>query len=845
MRVVASRKQSSVEVVGGISRREKRVAPTTRARRRVSAPARRSRTSFACVIAAPRPSLAMFRSVVFVRARDADDATRRIVPTSVVTARRGDARRATRDDAMPRDAIDGVARVLRARLGVKTTRELRMVLGVALAMTTLVAHALAKTSRSTLVNVPVASVVTAVCVVVVSALARGGERRSSRRERRWGAATRGDETREAAATRNIKASVEELLSDYPEVFAAWGEVREKIITEYVVSLWYESMTDDLDVPNAIRIILDGAFAELARRAREMDLVSFALREIPDVLSQSLESYRSAREEVGESEFRKLCAEDAEDVLACVLRKQGELHPAVSGEIETTRALRALSLVMSDALMDGEFASGLTTALVRELIVVSLLRPLLRFAEPRWANRGVLYLTGTNVDYDEEEVKDMLSIESEGTTVVDDSANVSERRSETNASATHSRTASDSIDAALTGLYSDFKLSARITGAEIVGSGSSSYAVYLVTVNTNEDQTWVVPRRFRNFETLHRRLRDVDREATNGLEFPSKSWIRTSLSGVFMETRRKALDTYMKSILASKSLAESSELFTFLDARPGIYDPDRGSIAPELMKTMTEAMEGMATMVSNSTSDLMGGGETVDEDRAPGEAPTLGSKKPPRHTRMSSMYKEPTPTVPSVNSSSIEPTSKTTRSESASETNGDGEDEDAFVAEVESCMNGPVLDLFECVFTLRSKPMMRRALVSLVRQTIEFFFSIERSISKRFRDFRSAGSMARALSWIRRVVWPESPYPPDTPARLAREAETARQALLGVFTNETVQTIMGTRASARAALDVYSLLQSPTCCRHIGFVALEAFIVSLFPEVIAHAASKDLERALEA
>ena len=64
-------------------------------------------------------------------------------------------------------------------------------------------------------------------------------------------------------------------------------------------------------------------------------------------------------------------------------------------------------------MDGEFASGLTTALVRELIVVSLLRPLLRFAEPRWANRGVLYLTGTSVDYDEEEVKDTLSIESEG------------------------------------------------------------------------------------------------------------------------------------------------------------------------------------------------------------------------------------------------------------------------------------------------------------------------------------------------------------------------------------------------------------------------------------------------
>lgn len=38
-------------------------------------------------------------------------------------------------------------------------------------------------------------------------------------------------------------------------------------------------------------------------------------------------------------------------------------------------------------------------------------------------------------------------------------------------------------------------------------------------------------------------------------------------------------------------------------------------------------------------------------------------------------------------------------------NGDGEDEDVFVVEVESCMNGFVFDFFECVFMLCLKLMM--------------------------------------------------------------------------------------------------------------------------------------------
>lgn len=709
------------------------------------------------------------------------------------------------------------------------------------------ASALACTPTSVVLNLPLSAALTAFGVVVVTALARASERedwgvRRTSWRMRWGTKElQGDERSHA-----IKDSVEMIVRNFPEVWAAWLELREKIMCDYVTAMWYDSLTDDSEFPNALRTILDGAFATLSKRAREVDLVSIALREIPDVLSQSLEAYRSARGEIGEEEFRKLNPEDADDVLACALRKQNELHPAVSGEVESTRALRALAKVMASALLDDDFASPLTMSLVRELLVVSLLRPLFGFCKPHWANRGVLFVTGQEVDYGDDRKSPTLDAE-----VNLDVASRSESGEPYSVSTQHSRSASgNSSDVAPNGLYSDFKMVARVTGGEIVGSGNSSYAVYLVTVSTSENQTWVVPRRFRNFENLHRRLRDVDKVAVSSLNFPSKSWIKTSLSGAFIESRRKALDEYLRAVLANNKLADSNEVLTFMDARPGIYDPERPSaVAPELMKTMSEAMEGVASIVSSyamgesteSAADREAA-TTTDKGKDDTTEPlheSRSTKRPPRHRRISSMY-EDSAQEPASTAISTTPI----WSDSGSDVI-EGDEQDSFVADVELCMQGPVLELFESVFSLRSKPMMRRALVTLVRQTIAFIFSIERSISKRFREFRSAPTMARTIDWIRRVVWPEVPYPADTPERLACEAETARQALLSVFTNQNVQTIMGTRASARAAQDVYALLQSPTCCRHVGFVVLETIVIALFPEILSVAAEKSTECASSA
>lgn len=162
-------------------------------------------------------------------------------------------------------------------------------------------------------------------------------------------------------------------------------------------------------------------------------------------------------------------EDAELVLAETLVKREELHPAVSGAVvtkQTTHALRQLAAVMTEILLDDKFASPLTSSLVRELLVISLLQPILGFAKPHWANRGILYLTGKEVDYEDEDRK--LDID------LDTVANEPEETPVSVSGEMHSRSMSTSSADTSSELFSDFNLSAQITSAEIVGSGGSAY-----------------------------------------------------------------------------------------------------------------------------------------------------------------------------------------------------------------------------------------------------------------------------------------------------------------------------------------------------------------------------------
>lgn len=188
------------------------------------------------------------------------------------------------------------------------------------------------------------------------------------------------------------------------VLSAWGRLRDHIVDEYVTSLWYRTITEDEDLPLALRRLLDACFAELAYRARAVDLPTLLLRRVPDILTQQLEAFRGAREAAGGVDaFVRLTPEAADRAVADELRRRGQLHPGVdmrpaesAGRSGTSdpvdRVLARACQVAAVALLPPDVAaSPVLFPLMRELLACAVLKPLLGFASPLWVHRGLAYL----------------------------------------------------------------------------------------------------------------------------------------------------------------------------------------------------------------------------------------------------------------------------------------------------------------------------------------------------------------------------------------------------------------------------------------------------------------------
>jgi hypothetical protein len=270
-------------------------------------------------------------------------------------------------------------------------------------------------------------------------------------------------------------------------------------------------------------------------------------------------------------------------------------------------------------------------LARELLVGCLLRPLLGFFSPYWAHKGLAALLAAEDDiaaagggdapgFERDETRAARFANDGSAEVSDDESDdsfarvsrVSEQNGVSSRSASPERTgvsgiSADSDDAALrsddasssstehdvseTGFV---VLNARVTEAHIAGKGASAYAVYTVRVRARvwrrtrgeekreTEKEWVVPRRFRNFEALHRRCEKEAGVVTLSSPYaplpalPKKRFVLNSLDGAFVEARRALLDQYLVALTSCPARAASS-----LSTR-AFLDPDTvtGPFAPE-------------------------------------------------------------------------------------------------------------------------------------------------------------------------------------------------------------------------------------------------------------------------
>ncbi|XP_022135858.1 uncharacterized protein LOC111007705 isoform X2 [Momordica charantia] len=124
-----------------------------------------------------------------------------------------------------------------------------------------------------------------------------------------------------------------------------------------------------------------------------------------------------------------------------------------------------------------------------------------------------------------------------------------------------------------------KLRSRVMGAYFEKIGSKSFAVYSIAVTDANNKTWFVKRRYRNFERLHRHLKDIPNYT---LHLPPKRIFSSSTEDAFVHQRCIQLDKYLQELLSIANVAEQHEVWDFLSVSSKNYSFGK---SPSVMRTL--------------------------------------------------------------------------------------------------------------------------------------------------------------------------------------------------------------------------------------------------------------------
>ncbi|RDX92043.1 Copia protein, partial [Mucuna pruriens] len=124
-----------------------------------------------------------------------------------------------------------------------------------------------------------------------------------------------------------------------------------------------------------------------------------------------------------------------------------------------------------------------------------------------------------------------------------------------------------------------KLRCWVVGAYFEKIGSTCFAVYSIEVIDAQNKTWSVKRRYRNFERLHRHLKDIPNYT---LQLPPKRIFSSSTDDAFVHQRCIQLDKYLQDLLSIANVAEQHEVWDFFSISSKNYSFGK---SPSVMKTL--------------------------------------------------------------------------------------------------------------------------------------------------------------------------------------------------------------------------------------------------------------------
>ncbi|XP_052194637.1 uncharacterized protein LOC127802703 isoform X2 [Diospyros lotus] len=147
-----------------------------------------------------------------------------------------------------------------------------------------------------------------------------------------------------------------------------------------------------------------------------------------------------------------------------------------------------------------------------------------------------------------------------------------------------------------------KLRSRVIGAYFEKLGSKSFAVYSIAVTDADKRTWFVKRRYRNFERLHRHLKDIPNYT---LHLPPKRIFSSSTEDAFVHQRCIQLDKYLQDLLSIPNVAEQHEVWDFLSVSSKNYSFGKSSsVMSTLVVNVDDAFDDIVRQFKGVSDGLM-------------------------------------------------------------------------------------------------------------------------------------------------------------------------------------------------------------------------------------------------
>ncbi|XP_019708437.1 uncharacterized protein [Elaeis guineensis] len=186
--------------------------------------------------------------------------------------------------------------------------------------------------------------------------------------------------------------------DSPIVEAAIEEFINKILQDFVVDLWYSSLTPDKEAPELIRTIILDALVEISGRVKQINLVDLLTRDMVDLIGNHIDLYRKYQSEIGIDVIGTLSFEERDERLKQHLIASQKLHPALlSLECEHKVLQRIVGGVLAIVLRPQEAQCPFVRCFSRELLACLVLQPVMNFASPAYINELIEYIFLSNQD----------------------------------------------------------------------------------------------------------------------------------------------------------------------------------------------------------------------------------------------------------------------------------------------------------------------------------------------------------------------------------------------------------------------------------------------------------------